>query len=106
MTDASGNEVQRIPQNLATVSTPIAVGQIAGPPNGIAYHGGAIVVGFASGAVAKINPSNPSSPEVLWTHSGLGNDASSIAVAEGIVGCRWSAQQLVIEDSEEFEASE
>jgi class 3 adenylate cyclase len=88
VTDASRNEVQRIPQNLATASTSIAVGQIAGPPKGIAYDDGAIVVGFAGGAVAKINPSNPSSPEVLWTHSGLGNDASSITVGEGIV---WAA---------------
>jgi hypothetical protein len=42
-------------------------------------------VGFAEGAVAKINPSNPSSPEVLWTHSGFGNDASSIIVDGGII---------------------
>jgi hypothetical protein len=88
VTDASGNEVQRIPENLATASTPIAVGQIGGPPKGIAYDDGAIVVGFAGGALAKINPSNPSSPEVLWTHSGLGNDASSITVDGGIV---WAA---------------
>jgi hypothetical protein len=85
VTDASRSEVQRIPENLATASTPLAVGQIAGPPKSITYDDGAIMVGFADGAVAKINPSNPSSPEVLWTHSGFGNDASSIIVDGGIV---------------------
>jgi hypothetical protein len=88
VTDASGNEVQRIQENLATASTPIAVGQIGGQPNGISYDDGAIVVGYSGGALAKINPSNPSSPEVLWTHSGFGNDASSITIDGGIV---WAA---------------
>ena len=88
VTDASGNAIHQISENLESVSTPISVGQIAGSPEGIAYDDGAIVVGFANGTVSKINPTNPSSPEVLWTHSGLGNDASSITVDAGIV---WAA---------------
>jgi class 3 adenylate cyclase len=88
VTDASGNAIQQIPEDLESASTPISVGQIAGSPEGIAYDDGAIVVGFANGTVSKINPTNPSSPEVLWTHSGLGNDASSITVDAGIV---WAA---------------
>jgi len=57
------------------------------------------VVGFANGTVSKINPTNASSPEVLWTHSGLGNDASSIAVDAGIVSAAGgSAQRRVTED--------
>jgi streptogramin lyase len=88
VTDASGNAIQEVPENLESASTPISVGQIGGSPEGIAYDDGAIVVGFANGTVSKINPTNPSSPEVLWTHSGLGNDASSITVDAGII---WAA---------------
>jgi streptogramin lyase len=88
VTDASGNAIQQIPENFESASTPISVGQIGGSPEGIAYDDGAIVVGFPNGTVSKINPTNPSSPEVLWTHSGLGNDASSITVDAGIV---WAA---------------
>ncbi len=88
VTDASGNDIQRIPEDLQSSSTPIAVGQIGGQLRSVAYDDGAIVVGFGGGTVSKIDPANPSSPTVIWTHPGLGNDASSIIVDRGIV---WAA---------------
>jgi virginiamycin B lyase len=89
VSDASGNEIHRIPEDLQSASTPIPVEQIGGIPRGIAYDDGAIVVGFAGGSLSKIDPSDPSSPAVIWTSSGLGNDASSITVDPG--GKVWAA---------------
>ena len=84
VTDDSGDAVQRIPEDLGSAPTAISLGQIEGPPSAVAYDEGAIVVGFRSGAVAKINPSNPSSPTVIWTRQ-VGNNASSIAVDRDVV---------------------
>jgi len=89
VSDASGNDIHRIPEDLQSASTPISVEQIGGIPRGIAYDDGAIVVGFAGGSLSKIDPSDPSSPTVIWTSSGLGNDASSITVDPG--GKVWAA---------------
>ena len=88
VTDASGDDIQRIPKDLQSASTPIQVGQIGASPRAVAYDDGAIVVGFGGGTVSKIDPANPSSPMVIWTHPGLGNDASSITLDRGIV---WAA---------------
>jgi len=84
VTDASGDDIQRIPKDLHTASTPIQVGQIGGSPRAVAYDDGAIVVGFTDGTVAKINPADPAAPAVSWTHE-VGNDAESIAIDKGIV---------------------
>jgi hypothetical protein len=43
-----------------------------------------ILVGFTDGTISEINPSDPTSPEVIWTRR-VGNNASSIAVDHGIV---------------------
>jgi len=90
LTDASGSAVERIPEDLGSAPTDISVGQIEGPPSGVAYDDGALVVGFLRGAVAKINPSDPSSPAVIWTRR-IGNNASSIAVDGDVV---WTAGSL------------
>jgi hypothetical protein len=45
--------------------------------------------GFTGGTVAKINPANPSSPAVIWTHqasvdvSSITLDRSTVLVAGG-----------------------
>ncbi len=87
VTDASANQVQRIPEDLGSVSTPIPVGQIGGRPEAVAFDDGAIVVGFTDGTLAKIDPSNPSSPTVIWTHH-VSVTVSSIAIDRGTV---WGA---------------
>jgi class 3 adenylate cyclase len=92
VTDASGNNIQRIPEDLQSPSTPIPVGQIGGEPRTVAYDDGAIVVGFGGGTISKINPADPTSPAVIWTQARLGNDASSITVDRGIV---WAAGNAV-----------
>ena len=53
---------------------------------------GWIVVGFGGGTISKINPSDPSSPAVIWTQARLGNDASSITVDRAVV---WAAGNAV-----------
>jgi streptogramin lyase len=92
VTDATGNDIQRIPEDLQSASTPILVGQIGGQPRAVAYDDGSIVVGFGGGTISKINPSDPTSPAVIWTHPGLGNDASSITVDRDIV---WAAGEAI-----------
>jgi class 3 adenylate cyclase len=92
VTDASANDIQRIPEDLQSKSTTIPVGQIGGPPSGVAYDDGAIVVGFAGGTLSKIKPSNPSSPAVIWTHPDLDYNVSSITVDRGIV---WAAGEAL-----------
>jgi class 3 adenylate cyclase len=82
--DTSANEIRRIPEDLRSASTPISVEQIGDAPRALAYDGGAIVVGFTDGTISKINPSVPTSPEVIWTHR-VGNNASSIAIDHGTV---------------------
>jgi len=47
--------------------TRMPVGQVGGRPESVAYDDGAILVGFTGGTLAKINPSNPSSPATIWT---------------------------------------
>jgi class 3 adenylate cyclase len=84
VTDASGTKVERIREDLES-STPIPVGQFGGSPKGIAYAGDAIVVGFTGGTVAKINPSDPASPALIWTRPGLGLNGSSITIDRDIV---------------------
>jgi len=91
--DASGDEIDRIPEDLQSVATPIPVGQIGGSPRSVAYDDGAILVGFAAGTLSKIDPSNTSSPAVIWTQPGLGNDASSITVDPG--GLVWAAGEAI-----------
>jgi hypothetical protein len=85
VTDAAGSQVERIPEDLGSASTPLPVGQFGGSPKGIAYDDGAVVIGFTDGTVSKINPSNPSSPVVVWTRPGLGINGSSITIDGGIV---------------------
>ena len=92
VTDASGNDIQRIPEDLQSASTPILVGQIGGQPRAVAYDDGALVVGFGGGTISKINPSDPTSPAVIWTQTRLGNDASSITVDRGVI---WAAGNAV-----------
>ena len=84
VTDASANGIQRISEDLGSAATPIPVGQFAGRPEAIAYDDGAILIGFTGGTIAKINPSNPSSPAVIWTHE-AGVDVSSITVDRSTV---------------------
>jgi hypothetical protein len=91
--DASGDEIDRIPEDLQSVATPIPVGQIGGSPRSVAYDDGAILVGFAAGTLSKIDPSNTSSPAVIWTQPSLGNDASSITVDPG--GLVWAAGEAI-----------
>jgi len=43
------------------------------------------VVGFTGGTVAKINPSDPASPALIWTRPGLGLNGSSITIDRDIV---------------------
>jgi len=64
VTDASGNDIQRIPEDLQSSSTLIPVGQISGQPRSVAYDDGAIVVGFGDyrGELEKIAP-----PGTLFT---------------------------------------
>jgi class 3 adenylate cyclase len=82
--DASGNEIWQVPDDLGSPPTALHLGQTGGSPNAVAYDGGAIVVGFNDGTVMKINPDDPASPSLIWTYHGR-NDASSIAVGDGIV---------------------
>ena len=84
VTDGSGNRIWRIAEDMASPATEIPVGQIDASPNGVAYDDGAIVVGFANGTVAKINPDDPTTPGVLWTQ-GVGNNAESIAIDNRVV---------------------
>jgi hypothetical protein len=60
------------------------VGQFGGRPESVAYDDGAILVGFTGGTLAKINPSNQSSPAAIWTH-GVGVEVSSITVDQNTV---------------------
>jgi class 3 adenylate cyclase/outer membrane protein assembly factor BamB len=82
--DTSVDEIQRIPEDLRSASTPISVRQFGDTPKAVAYDNGSIVVGFNNGTISKIDTSDPTSPEVIWTHR-VGNNASSIAIAHGIV---------------------
>jgi class 3 adenylate cyclase len=82
--DTSVAEIQRIPEDLGSASTPVSVSQIGDAPRSVAYDGGMILVGFTDGTISEINPSDPTSPEVIWTRR-VGNNASSIAVDHGIV---------------------
>jgi streptogramin lyase len=84
VTDASGNMVERIAEDLLSAPTSVPVGQIGGSPTAVAYDDGAIMVGFKDGTISKINTSDPSSPAVIWSRR-VGNDASSVAVDRGIV---------------------
>jgi streptogramin lyase len=84
VTDASANGIQRVAEDLGSAATPIPVGQIGGSPKAIAYDDGAILVGFTGGTLAKINPSNPSSPAVIWMRP-AGVEVSSITVDRGTV---------------------
>ena len=89
VTDASANGIERISEDLGSAATPISVGQFAGRPGAIAYDDGAILIGFTGGTLAKLNPSNPSSPAVIWTHqtsidvSSITLDRSTVLVAGG-----------------------
>jgi hypothetical protein len=76
----------RILNRLTLESAPatIPVGQIGGRPKAVAYDDGAILIGFTDGTLAKINPSDPSSPAVIWTHQ-AGVEVSSIAIDRGTV---------------------
>ena len=67
VTDASTNGIQRISEDLGSPPTRMPVGQVGGRPESVAYDDGAILVGFTGGTLAKINPSNPSSPATIWT---------------------------------------
>ena len=87
VTDASGKDVQRIPEDLGSGATPISVAEIGGQPKVVVYDDGAIVVGFEGGTIAKINPSDVSSPAVIWSHQ-VGYNVSSITLDRGIV---WAA---------------
>jgi DNA-binding beta-propeller fold protein YncE len=82
--DTSVAEIQRIPEDLRSASTPISIGQIGDAPRSVTYDRGLILVGFTDGTISEINPSDPTSPEVIWTRR-VGNNASSIAVDHGIV---------------------
>jgi DNA-binding beta-propeller fold protein YncE len=85
--DASDNTILRIPEDLGSPPTAIAVGDKGGPPKAVAHDDGAIVVGFEGGVVEKVNVSISSSPSVIWSRQ-VGNNVSSIAVDQGIV---WTA---------------
>ena len=67
VTDVSTNGIQRISEDLGSPPTRMPVGQVGGRPESVAYDDGAILVGFTGGTLAKINPSNPSSPATIWT---------------------------------------
>jgi hypothetical protein len=84
LTAGLGNEVERIREDLES-STPIPVGQFGKSPKGIAYDDGSIVVGFTDGTVSKINPSDPSSPALVWRRPGLGLNGSSITIDRDVV---------------------
>ena len=84
VTDASGAQIWRIPEDLGSPATSVSVGQIGYSPSGVAYDGGAIVVGFRNGTAAKINAADPSSPTAMWAVQ-IGSDASSIAIDDGVV---------------------
>jgi class 3 adenylate cyclase/streptogramin lyase len=84
VTDASANGIQRISEDLGSAPTPMPVGQFGGRPESVAYDDGAILVGFTGGTLAKINPSNQSSPAAIWTH-GVGVEVSSITVDQNTV---------------------
>jgi len=89
VTDADGNQIWQVPEDLGSPATPIPVEQIGVSPSAITYDDGMLVVGFTDGTVAKINPNDPTSPAVIWTHR-VGNSASSIAVDHDIV---WAGGQ-------------
>ena len=82
--DQTDDGIWRIPEDLGSPATAVRVGQIGTSPHSVAYDDGAIVVGFRDGTVAKINPSDPASPSVIWSRK-VGNDASSITIGDGIV---------------------
>jgi streptogramin lyase len=84
VTDASANGIQRISEDLGSAPTPMQVGQFGGTPESVAYDDGAILVGFTGGPLAKINPSNPSSPAAIWTHQ-AGVEVSTITVDQSTV---------------------
>jgi class 3 adenylate cyclase len=83
-TDASGNTIQRILEDLRSPATSISLEQVGVSPSAVAYDQGTLVVGFIDGTVAKINPADPTAPKVLWTHPVV-NNATSIALDSGIV---------------------
>jgi Adenylate and Guanylate cyclase catalytic domain len=85
--DATGNAIQRIPEDLRSKPTAVSLSGVATRPRVVAYDDGAIVVGFEDGTVAKIGPANPTTPTVLWVRQ-VGNSVSSITVDRGIV---WAA---------------
>jgi class 3 adenylate cyclase len=84
VTDADGNQIWQVPEDLGSPATPIPVEQIGISPSAITYDDGMLVVGFTDGTVAKINPNDPTSPAVIWTHR-VGSNATSISVDHGIV---------------------
>ena len=87
VTDASGNVVDRVPEDLRSAAMEIPVGAVGGPPSAVAYDHGAIVVGFDRGTVAKIDPADPTSPAVIWMRQ-VGNSVSAITIDHGVV---WAA---------------
>jgi len=93
VTDTSNDKIQQIPEDLGSAPVPISVGEIGDGPKAIAYDHGALVVGFADGTLAKINPVDASAPALFWRYPTT-SDITSITVDRDIV---WAAGPRIVE---------